>query len=125
TLISWTTTFLTMSRGQLSITGRQARVPWRDPPNPIQRSTPHNDMRSKRDEFQVANRLLKPAGGRHRRRYARTAYRADVRRTRCAGEDLRPGRSATPRCGRFRVAEPSRAGRSAHWYCPGPGFGRG
>ena len=48
TLISWTTTFLTMSRGQLSITGRQARVPWRDPPNPIQRSTPHNDMRSKR-----------------------------------------------------------------------------
>jgi len=48
TLISWTTTFLTMSRGQLSITGRQARVPWRDPPNPIQRSTPRNDMRSKR-----------------------------------------------------------------------------
>ena len=48
TLISWTTTFLTMSRGQLSITGRQARVPWRAPPNPIQRSTPHTDMRSKR-----------------------------------------------------------------------------
>jgi NADH dehydrogenase len=47
TLISWTTTFLTMSR-QLTITGRQARVPWRGPPNPIQRSTQHNDIRSKR-----------------------------------------------------------------------------
>ena len=35
-----------------------------------------------KDEFQGANRLLKPAGGRHRRRYARTTHRADVRRTR-------------------------------------------
>ena len=48
TLISWTTTFLTMSRGQFTITGRQARVPWSGPPNPIQWSTPRNDIRSKR-----------------------------------------------------------------------------
>ena len=51
TLISWTTTFLTMSRGQLTITGRQALSPTprrSSPPNPIQRPTPHNDIRSKR-----------------------------------------------------------------------------
>ena len=50
TLISWTATFLTMNRGQLTITERQALAqrPVERPPNPIQRSTPHNDIRSKR-----------------------------------------------------------------------------
>ena len=41
TLISWAATFLTMNRGQLTITERQAH-------HPIRRSTPHNDTRSKR-----------------------------------------------------------------------------
>ena len=47
TVISWTTTFLTMSRGQLTITERQARAHRTSsgPPNPIQRSRPRNNIR--------------------------------------------------------------------------------
>ena len=59
--------------------------------------------------FTVPTQLREPAGGRHRRRYARTAHRADVRRTRCAGDDPRPRRSTTRRRARLRDGQSSRA----------------